>query len=39
MNDLGYEYSQDGVCLNIFDRVFIHKELSAQTKQKTIITK
>ena len=34
MNDLGYEYSQDGVCLNSFDRAFVHKDKHAQTKQK-----
>ena len=32
MNDLRYEYSQDGVCLKSFDRVFVHKEVSCTSK-------
>ena len=34
MNDLYYEYFQDGVCLNSFDCVVFHKMLGAQTRQK-----
>ena len=32
MNDLCYEYSQDGVCLNSFDCVFVHKEVRCTSK-------
>ena len=32
MNDLCYEYSQDGVCLNSFDCVFVHKEARCTNK-------
>ena len=32
MNDLCYEYSQDGVCLNSFDCDFVHKEVSCTNK-------
>ena len=32
MNDLCYEYSQDGVCLNSFDCVFVHKEVRCTNK-------
>ena len=34
MNDLSYEYFQDGVCLNSFDCVVVHKKrLGAQTRE------
>ena len=34
MNDLCYEYFQDGVCLNSFDYVVVHKKRSgAQTRE------
>ena len=32
MNGLCYEYSQDGVCLNSFDCVFVHKEVRCINK-------
>ena len=32
MNDLYYKYSQDGVCLNSFDYVFVHKEIRCTNK-------
>ena len=32
MNDLCYEYSQNGVCLNSFDCVFVHKEVRCTNK-------
>ena len=32
MNDLSYEYSEDGVCLNNFDCVFVHKEARCTNK-------
>ena len=32
MNDICYEYSQDGVCLNSFDCVFVHKEVRCTNK-------
>ena len=32
MNDLCYEYSQDGVCLNSFNCVFVHKEFRSINK-------
>ena len=32
MNDLCYEYSQDGVCLNSFECVFVHKEVRWKNK-------
>ena len=32
MNDLYYEYSQDGVCLNSFDCVFVHREIRCINK-------
>ena len=32
MNDLRYEYSQNGVCLKSFDRVFVHKEVRCTSK-------
>ena len=32
MNDLYYEYSQDGVCLNSFNGVFVHKEVWCTNK-------
>ena len=35
MNDLCYKYSQDGVCLNSFDCVFVHKEVRCANKTKT----
>ena len=38
MNDLGYECSQDGVCLSIFDRVFVHKEVRNTNQTKTTQT-
>ena len=34
MNDLGYEYSQDGVCLNRFDRDFVQKKVRRTNEQK-----
>ena len=35
MNDLcRYEYSQDDVCLNSFDCVFVHKEIRCANKTK-----
>ena len=38
MSDLGYEYSQDGVCLSSFDHVdlvFVHKEVRSTNETKT----
>ena len=32
MKDLCYEYSQNGVCLNSFDFVFVHKEVRCTNK-------
>ena len=32
MNDLCYEYSQDGVSLNSFDCVFVHKVVRSTNK-------
>ena len=32
MKDLCYEYSQNGVCLNSFDCVFVHKEVRCTSK-------
>ena len=32
MNDLRCEYSQDGVCLKSFDRVFVYKEVRCTSK-------
>ena len=32
MNDLCYECSQDGVCSNSFDFVFVHKEIRCTNK-------
>ena len=32
MNDLYYEYSQDGVCLNSFDCVFVYKKVRCTNK-------
>ena len=32
MNHLWYKCSQDGVCLNSFDSVFIHKEVRRTNK-------
>ena len=32
MKDLCYEYSQNGVCLNSFDCVFVHKEARCTNK-------
>ena len=32
MNDLCYEIFQDGVCLNSFDCVFVHKEARCTSK-------
>ena len=34
MNDLCYECSKDGVCLNSFDCVFVHKEVRCKNKTK-----
>ena len=34
MNDLCYEYSQNGVCLNSFDCAFVHKEVRCTKKTK-----
>ena len=38
MNDLCYEYSQDGVCLNSFDYVFVQKEVRCTSKTEKTIT-
>ena len=38
MNDFGYEYSQDGVCLSSFNRVFVHKEVRGTNETKTAQT-
>ena len=35
MNDLCYECSQDGVCLNSFDCVFVHNEVRCKSKTET----
>ena len=35
MNDLGYEYSQDGVRLNRFDRGFVQKKVRRTNETKT----
>ena len=35
MKGLCYEYSQDGVCLNSLDCVFVHKEVTCTNKTKT----
>ena len=32
MNDLCYDYSQDGAFLNSFDCVFVHKEVRCTNK-------
>ena len=32
MNDLCNEYSQDGLCLNSFNYVFVHKEVWCTNK-------
>ena len=32
MNDLSYEYFQDGVCLNSFDCVVVHKTVRCTNK-------
>ena len=32
MNDLCYEYFQDGVCLNSFDCVVVHKKVRYTNK-------
>ena len=32
MNDICYEYSQEGVYLNSFDCVFVHKEVRCTNK-------
>ena len=32
INDICYECSQNGVCLNSFDCVFVHKEISCTNK-------
>ena len=32
MNDLYYEYSQDGVCLNSFDCAFVYKKVRCTNK-------
>ena len=32
MNDLCFEYCQDGVCLNSFNWVFVHKEVRCTNK-------
>ena len=32
MNDLCYEYSQDGFCLNSFNCAFVHKEVRCTNK-------
>ena len=32
MNDLCYEYSQDGLCLNSLDCVFVHKVVRCTNK-------
>ena len=32
MKDICYEYSQNGVCLNSFDFVFVHKEVRCTNK-------
>ena len=32
MNDLWYEKSEDVVCFNSFDRVFVHKEVRCANK-------
>ena len=37
-NDLGYEYSRDVVCLNSFDRVFVHTEVRCANETKTAQT-
>ena len=34
MNDLCYEYSQDGVRLNSFDCVFVHREVRCTNKNE-----
>ena len=34
MNDLCYEYFQDGIFLNSFDCVFVHKEVRCTKKLK-----
>ena len=35
MNDLRYECSQDGVCLNSCDCVFVHNEVRCTSKTET----
>ena len=34
LNDLGYEYSQDGVCLNSFDCVFVYEKMRCTNETK-----
>ena len=38
MNDLSYEYSQDGVYLNRFDLCFVQKEVRRTNETKTAQT-
>ena len=34
INDLCYEYFQDGVCFSSFDRVFVHKQVRITNETK-----
>ena len=38
MNDLDYEYCQEGVFLNSFNLVFVHKEVRCTNETKTAQT-